>query len=280
MSNSTCAVIVVTHNSQNFLPNHLSCLEKQSLPASKVIFIDCGSHDDTISLLKQSPLKNKSIISQKNIGFCRANNLGVKLAKNDNYVLFLNPDAFLAEDFLEKAVAFMEDPKQAHCGALTGIMLGYDLSQNLPNGLYDSTGIFPSWYGKWHDRAQGQIPKIHLYRDIEEVPAICGALFFARKAALESVLLHNDEVFDARFFMYKEDIDLSLRLKKAGWKLYLQPELIAYHCRGWKGKRSLIPKASRLLSAKNELALHLRHRMPLGCCYSFAKYLGVKLFNF
>ncbi len=110
-------------------------------------------------------------------------------------------------------------------------MLGFDIQKKKPTGLIDSTGIFRSHWGRWFDRSQGQ-PYIPSYSwQSENVPALCGALMFCRRQALEQILLSPQEVMDQRFFMYKEDIDLSLRLRHQGWTLKFNPYLVAYHCR-------------------------------------------------
>lgn len=157
--------------------------------------------------------------------------------------------------------------------------MGYDIVFNKPSGRYDTTGIFQSWYGKWYDRAQGSAVEEQVYDRFEDLPAICGALFFCRRAAIEQVLLNRREIFDERFYMYKEDIDLSLRLRKAGWRLTYHPEMLSYHCRGWSKNRQQVPRRFRLYSAKNELRLQIREKHCCGVIYSLAKYAAVKLLN-
>lgn len=85
-------------------------------------------------------------------------------------------------------------------------------------------------------------------------------------------------VFDERFFLYKEDIELSLRLRKNGWKLLYQPRVRAFHCRGWQRQRSDVPYTARLLAAKSEILLYLRHPSPY-MLWAIGKYLLVRLFR-
>lgn len=100
-----------------------------------------------------------------------------------------------------------------------------------------------------------------------------------RKKALDEVLLQGGAIFDPSFYMYKEDIDLSLRLRRKGWSLMYVPSLVAYHCRGWKKERKDVPKAYRLLSARNEMRLYARSGSPY-VIYSALKYAAVKLLNY
>jgi len=277
-----CAIIVVTYNSEKHIQKCLSAIFSQSLQAKQVIIVDTGSKDCKY-LDEQAKNFNVEIhYAEKESGFCRGNNLGwQKLAPSLDYVLLLNPDAFLHENFIRDAIAFMESPCNVKCGALTGKLLGYDIAKSAPTGTYDSTGIFQKWWGKWYDRYQGIEVDSKNSKSLlsEKIPAICGALYFCRVKALESVLIRNQEVLDNKFYMYKEDIDLSLRLRAKGWNLFFVPHLSAYHCRGWNPVRQAMPHLLRLHSAKNELKLHLRQVNPIPVLYSALKYLAVKYLN-
>lgn len=271
----------MTHNSEKYLPKAIASLQAQTRPVNELIIVDTGSENtDYLSTYRQE--KNTQVtFAGKDVGFCKGNNFGMKhLNQETDYVFFLNPDAFLDTNFIERAISIMEEPAHKNVGALTGCSLGYDITLNKPTGKYDSTGVFCTWYGKWHDRAQATAVASKKFQKIEEIPAICGAVFFCRKQALESVTIRGDEVFDNTFYMYKEDVDLSLRLRKRGWKLLFVPELLAHHCRGWEQNRKKMPRKFRLCSAKNELSIHLREYALIGTAYSFMKYFLVKVFDF
>lgn len=279
LSQVPCAVIIVTHNSQTHLSHCIKALQEQTRRPCQIILVDSGSQDSTyLELYRQvSPIILH--LANDNIGFCLGNNIGMTYVDAAvEYVLFLNPDAFLIPSFLEKAIAFLEQPTSSQVGALSGILLGYDIQQQQPTGQIDSTGIFRSWYGRWYDRDQGKTYQQSAYRSPEKVPALCGALMLCRMTALKSVELGLHVVMDPTFYMYKEDIDLSLRLRQKGWSLLFIPELIAYHCRGWQKDRSQVPRHFRLLSAKNEMRLYARLKSPY-YLYSIIKYLLVKTMN-
>ncbi len=281
---STCSpfisVIIVTYNSQPFLAKALACLAEQTQLANEIIIVDTGSQDLSYLVAYQTQENVKIFFAEKEAGFCKGNNLGfAHVHKNSDYVLLLNPDAYLTAHFLKEATIFMQKPDNRQCGALTGLVIGYDNVNDQPRAYYDTTGIFSHWYGKWYDRAQGQPVGEYCFRAVEKLPAICGALFFCRKAALDQVLLRETEILDATFYMYKEDIDLSLRLRKKGWTLSLVPYLLAYHCRGWNPNRSLMPKKLRLCSARNELFINFYNYSFFGTFYSIIKYSLVKFLN-
>ena len=276
--NPKLAVIIVSYNCPEHIKRNIESLRRQTRKPDQIILVDNNSNDP--SCLEAFKEDAEIIYSKVNAGFCAANNEGLKRVDSKTpYILFLNPDAFLTESFIEKSLAFMEDPKNSSCGAMTGILLGYDPKKEEPTGRYDSTGIFSTPYGKWFDRDQGQEINSHLYKTNEEVPAICGALMLCRKEALMNAALKDKTVWDNTFFMYKDDIDLSLRLRKKGWKLMFVPDLVAYHCRGWSASRSDMSKEARLGSARNELRMHFRTRAYRFLPYSLLKYAAVKFFN-
>lgn len=277
---SKIAIIIVTYNSQLHLPKAMECLQKQTMQPAQVVIVDSGSSDITYLQQYQTNPLVEIVYDAQDVGFCVGNNIGyAKIHPDIRFVFFLNPDAFLTEHFLEKAVQFMEEPKHAACGALTGLVLKYDMQRDQPHNVYDSTGVFHTWYGRWYDRAQGMVHDAAQFRDIEPIPAICGAVLFCRKQALDTVMLPNQEVFNSGFYMYKEDIDLSLRLRQKKWKLYFHPQLLAYHCRGWTPRRKDMPRKMRLHSAKNELKINSRYLFPVGAAYSLLKYFAVKILN-
>jgi GT2 family glycosyltransferase len=272
-------VVIVTHNSEESIDQTLFALNQQTVLPDQVVLVDSGSSDSAY-LKRHSHQGKLELCFMPNIGFSAGNNLGVSsLSPEVKYVLFLNPDVILPPEFMAKAIAWMEAPGREHVGAISGPLLGWDLAKEAPTGLIDSTGIFSTWYGKWFDRDRGASVRFKPFTHTERVPALCGALIFARKNALDSVKMGKYQVFDERFFCYKEDIDLSIRLRKKGWELAVVPELFAYHARGWNPSRKLVPRPLRVMSAENELRLHMKGMNPIKILYSLFKYIAVSVFD-
>jgi GT2 family glycosyltransferase len=162
-------------------------------------------------------------------------------------------------------------------GCLTGKLLGYDPETEQANGFFDSTGIFRKWYGRWYDRGLGKVDTGQ-YNHSQFLPAACGAFMVCRKKAIDKILVNNQDVFDPDFFLYKEDIEFSLRLRKNGYKIFYDPEVAVYHCRGWNQKRSQVSYRNRLMSAENELLLYRKH-VSLYYIWALFKYLLVRVFR-
>ncbi|MDP1836207.1 MAG: glycosyltransferase family 2 protein [Chlamydiales bacterium] len=272
-------IIIVTHNSDRHIHKCIANIDAQTKKADRIVISDSGSSD--LSYL--NPYRDRADIhilaDQHDIGFCRGNNAAMPhVSTESSFVLFLNPDAFLEPTFCAEAIKTMALPSNTKVGMLSGQLLGYDINSDTPTGLYDSTGIFRTWYGHWYDRDQGKAINPATYNHVEEVPALCGALLFCRRQAIQDVLLRGSEVFDSSFYMYKDDIDLSLRMRRAGWKLLFVPALKAYHCRGWQVDRRKMRLEYRLMSARNEIRVNARDCW-LGLPYSLSKYYAVKAFD-
>ena len=97
-----------------------------------------------------------------------------------------------------------------------------------------------------------------------------------RPRALTNSLVHGDQVWDEEFFMWKDDLDLCLRIRRAGWVVMYLPHLKAYHCRGWSPERKKMPKWHRVLSVRNDIRVCMRARSPY-LLYALAKYFYVKV---
>ncbi len=266
------AAIVVSHNSSRCLDRCLHGLAAQEHGCDEVVVVDSGSGDrHYLSILEQK--YSFRLIAADNIGFSQANNRGVdELSIAAEYVCFVNPDVFLPPDFISKALGICES--DAEIGIVSGKLLGYNLDQNALNGRIDSTGIQRKWYGRWYDRGQGEID-VGQYDTPENMEALCGALLFCRQSALQSL---QTPVFDPDFFLYKEDIELSFRLRKRGWKLLYHPDLSASHCRGWQNKRREMAYPLRKMAAQNEILLYKKHPSPY-MLWAVCKFLLVTVFR-
>lgn len=269
---ATVAVVIVTCNAEQVIEQCLRALTRDQQHTLEVHIVDSGS-TDTGYLEPLEKLPAVTVRLEENIGFSRANNVGYgECSSKAEYILFLNPDAFVRSGTIDAAVRLLASKPRVGC--LGGRLLGYDVNTGQPTGRLDSTGVFRTWYGRWFDRDQGEADTGQRGH-AEEVPAACGAFMFMRREALEEVQLEGGAVFDPAFFLYKEDIELSLRLRKKGWKILYAPELEVYHCRGWSRQRSRMAYHLRESAARNEVLLYMRHP-SVYVVWAVLKYLCVR----
>lgn len=263
-------IIIVTHNSSNELSLCLQAIENQSHDVDSITIVDSGS--ENTAYLDRLSLKRVKVLLKENAGFSKANNIGFQFIKpaSDDVIVFLNPDAFLHEDAISQIVRVFGQYEGVGC--VTGKLNGYNLKDKKKTGLLDSTGVFRKWYGRWYDRGQGEADT-ELYDQIEDVPAACGALMCCKVKALETF---NREIFDSSFFLYKEDIELSLRIRRNGWRLIYSPLVVADHCRGWGEDRRDVSYRNRLYSAENEIKLYCKHP-SIYMVWAIVKYVAVRL---
>jgi len=274
------SVIIVTHNSKAFLKKSLTSLACQAALPNEVIIVDSGSEDCEYLQKITSELNNLKIKIKycDNVGFAKANNIGIKLlSKESTRVIFLNPDCFLHHNFISILINIIK--KKPAVGLITGKLEAYDLAIDCSTGVLDSTGIFQTYLGRWYDRGQGEIDYGQF--DVSNgqiIPAACGALMVCQKNVIDEIIKKDSYFFNEDFFMYKEDIEISLRIQKSGRDILYFSELLAYHCRGWRKHRKLMPRWARLFSARNDLiiALKFRQRAFLFACL---KYILVLVFD-
>ena len=271
----TVAVIIVTHEAGRFLSCCLDSLRGRNR-VDQIIVVDAGSRD-VATVRTQALAGGADFIAMDNKGFSRANNTGYRnVLPGMDYVLFLNPDAFVTGGALRRALEFMEAPEQENTGCLTGRLLGCDPVSMQATGRLDSTGIFRRWYGRWYDRGQGESDHGQ-YSRIEDVPAACGAFMLCRKRALEQVAEGEDNIFDPDFFLYKEDIELSLRLSQQGWGIRYHPGVAVLHCRGWQARKKM-SQTMRLQAAASEVLLYRKHP-SMYMVWALIKYSAVRFLN-
>lgn len=204
--------------------------------SGEVIVIDNASQDGSREYLESRFPEVQFIWNMENLGFGRANNLALAQSKGD-HVLFLNPDTIVAEDCFRICVQFMD----AHPAAGA---LGVQMIDGSGRFLKESKRAYPSISTSFFKLAglatlfprSTFFSRYHLgHLDPQmnhEVDVLAGAFMWVRREALDAV-----GSFDERFFMYGEDIDLSYRLQKGGWKNFYLADTTVIHFKGESTKR-------------------------------------------
>ncbi len=223
------SVIIVNYNVKLYLEQCLRSVEKAAKTIQyEIIVTDNNSSDGSIEYLRTRFPKVVFIENKDNVGFAKANNQAIRIAKGE-YVLLLNPDTIVAESTLLDCISFMDSHPDAGATGVRQLKADGSFALESRRGIptpftafCKMTGLcklFPKSrvFGKYYMR----------YLDVNEpneIEAMSGAFMFIRRSTLdESGLLDED------FFMYGEDIDLSYRLLKTGKKNYYLPTNILHY---------------------------------------------------
>jgi len=234
------SVVIVNYNVKHFIEQCLfSVLKAAQHVSCEVFVVDNNSVDGSVGLIKSRFPQITLIENKTNTGFSVANNQAIRLAKGE-YVLLLNPDTVVQEDTFVKTVAFMDEHPDA--GGLGVKMLdgqgnfAPESKRGLPTPsvafykMFGLSKLFPKSrkFGKYH---LSYLPE----NEVNEVDVLSGAFMLMRRSVLDKTGL-----LDETFFMYGEDIDLSYRITKAGYKNYYFPLTQIIHYKGESTKRSSI----------------------------------------
>lgn len=222
---------IVGWNSAPVLGPGLAALEKMTSQEFDIVYIDNGSSDNSVELVRQLLPQARVIALPQNIGFARAHNLGLATCETP-FVLLHDPDVVINEQGITSLLNRFSDP---HVGAVQGKLLR--ATGRGTRAVIDSAGIQLSAALNGIDRGADQID-FNQYDHEESIIAATGACALYRVSALQSVAYGPKEFFDDEFFSYKEDVDLGWRLCKAGWKVLFVPIDMGYHQRTL-GRRGL-----------------------------------------
>lgn len=225
------SAIVVTWNSIRWIAACLeSLIEDLKTCSYEIMVVDNASSDGTADSVQERFPEVRLIRNTKNVGFAMACNQALLLNRAE-YVLFLNPDTKILPGAVRTLVEFMN--KQPQAGAVGPILLNPDGSLQLTGNAAPSLrNIFSETF--FLDRLFPRSPvwgaHKQSHRDragLMEVDWTMGACLMVRRSALEKV-----GPYDENFFLFFEETDLCLRLKKAGYKIFVIQEAKVIHYGG------------------------------------------------
>ena len=217
------SIVIVSWNVKEELRNCLESIRKNiSGIAYEIIVVDNNSGDGSVEMVKKEYPEAILITNKGNLGYGRANNQGIKVAKG-KFILILNPDTIVLSGAVGEMCRFLEENHSV--GACGPKILDSDFKPFHPV-IYDPT----IWELFGNDTFLRKLfPKLcsPLYRQpnrIKRVHRLSGCFFLARIKALKMV-----DLFDERIFLFYEDADLFSRLRRNGWCLYYLPEISVLH---------------------------------------------------
>lgn len=223
-------IVPYAESTAKYLPYFLASLKMQTERDFVLLVYDNTDNGSTANreLLENSELQTEIFGDGTNLGFGKAYNVLINKAVELRTDLFLavNLDMYFAPDMLAKLIADLDTDPSA--GAVAPKILRWDFAQKQPTGTIDSLGLISDRYFRFFDDQQGKQDRSELGK--KEILGFTGAAVLLRLDALRTIKFER-EYFDESMFMYKEDCDISLRLRLAGWKILLEPSAIAYHDR-------------------------------------------------
>jgi GT2 family glycosyltransferase len=234
------SVVIVNYNVRYFLEQCLHAVANASRQFQTEVFVvDNNSVDGSCAMIREKFPWVKLIENKHNAGFSKANNQALRIAKG-KYCLLLNPDTVIEEGTFKKCISFMNEHPES--GALGVKMIdgkGNFLPESkraLPTPLVAFYKIFGLSRLLPKSRIFGQYHLGYLDKDqTHAVEILSGAFMFFRSEALKKTGLLDED-----FFMYGEDIDISYRMIKAGYKNYYFPETTIIHYKGESTKKGSI----------------------------------------
>jgi hypothetical protein len=221
------SIIIVNFNGEAFLKNCLQSLLSTDYPAFEVIVVDNGSSDRSIQLIQQyvdTDTRVKLLRNRRNLGFARACNMGLSLARGE-YVVLLNNDTEVSEGWLKALVEAVSGDSTVGA-AQPKVLLINDRS------TLDSCGDYMTSLGLLYHLGYLQKDTGELSKQTE-IFAAKGAAMVVRKS-----LLYEIGWFDPDFFFYYEELDLCWRVWLRGYKVIFVPKSLVYHALGGTARRA------------------------------------------
>lgn len=263
---------LVAWNSMKFLPDCLNSIFAQTYKNFSVLIIDNASSDGIVDYLGQNFPEVKVFRNNKNIGFCAAHNQAIKIVALDkdnienSYLLLINADVILEKDYLTKLVTLIE--KDNEIGAIGGKVLKVytsdpEINEKNKTQNIDSTGLKVYRSKKIVDRGENEVDHGQ-YNNEGQVFGLSGACVLYRLVALEDIK-YGDEYLDEEFFAYKDDADLSFRLRWRGWKIYYYPSAVCYHHRQVFGSKLSVWQLFKNRRQRSSLIKYYSYRNHLFC---------------
>lgn len=213
-------IIIVNFNGRHLLEKNLLSVVNNGYEDFEIVIVDNASIDGSVEYLKKEFPSVKVVESKENLGFGGGNNLGVKEYPNYDAYLFLNNDISVPKGFLDNLVKELQKEDVAAVGPK---ILYSKEKVGSEKRIINSAGIYVDRHYMAYDRydKEEDNPK---YSVVEKIDALMGGAFLVKREVFERV-----GGFNPNMFLYYEDIDLSLRIRDLGYKLYYVGTSEVYH---------------------------------------------------
>lgn len=212
------SIIIVSWNAREYLIGCLMSIYEEELERAEIIVVDNGSTDGSPETVEELFPEVKLIRSGENLGFAKANNIGI-MASNGRYVCLVNSDVVVLGGCLGALRRQMDSDPTA--GIVCPRILNPDMT------LQPTLRRFPSLKGALLSSIGLDARNFLPHDSPSEAEAVSGCFMFVRKEAIDQAGL-----LDERFFFYAEDKDWCRRIRDRGWRIKFVPEAKAVHYGG------------------------------------------------
>lgn len=215
---ATVFIVVLNYNGKRTLSRCLRSIQALEYARKEVVVVDNASTDGSFDSVREQLPSAHFIRNSENVGFARGANVGLRYALDQgaDFVWLLNPDASVSKDALGRLITLFR--KHPLVGMASPVV--YE-----PKKAYQRRRRV--WFGggriNWF-RLRAEHTHMRSHTHPFETGFLSGCALLLRAESLRKVGL-----FDERFFLYYEDVDLSLRMKRAGYKIVVSPHVSAVH---------------------------------------------------
>jgi N-acetylglucosaminyl-diphospho-decaprenol L-rhamnosyltransferase len=216
------SVIILNHNTADLVIQCLKSIYETVDPQihSEVIVVDNASADDSVSRISSAYQCATVIQAPSNLGFAKGNNLGIRHATGE-FLLLLNSDTIVCANMIARLVGVLQNNPTV--GAVGSRILNLDgTDQDYPTRFPSLPQMIARLFVRRQTPWLSEPAKMPI-----RTKRIMGACLMTRRDVLDQV-----GFLDENFFMYDEDVDWSIRCRKAGWDLWLMPDVATIHLKG------------------------------------------------
>jgi hypothetical protein len=212
-------IIILNWNGKDDTIECIKSIKDNTYKNYEIIVVDNGSEDDSVSKIKRCFPKVNVVENERNFGFAGGNNIGIRHAveSDADYILLINNDTTVDENFLQELV------KAGELDNKVGILGPKIYFYKEPKKIWFAGGKVNWLKNKGTHIGLGEIDSVQ-YNNKKEVDYLTGCCLLVKREVVEKIGGLSED-----YFLYYEDVDFSLRAKKAGYKCLYVPESVIYH---------------------------------------------------
>ncbi|MBI2411047.1 MAG: glycosyltransferase family 2 protein [Candidatus Kerfeldbacteria bacterium] len=251
------SIVIATYHGAEFMPGLFHSIHAQTVQPAEVVVIDNSTTDAgaCAAAIRQYYPEAKLFVQHENRDFCAGYNLGMQKAQSE-YIFILNQDMVLEPRAAEELLSTLMTNERI--GAVAPIVRRLTPDKE-KTSIIDTVGIQGTRARRFTNRGEGEEDRGQ-YVSATEPFGISGAAMLFRKAALTDVAQHGggkpEEYFDEDFVAYKDDVDMSYRLRHRGWRICIVPSAMIYHQR--TAQETKINQTRGIFTNRNHKSFRIR----------------------